>query len=87
MAIEAVTFAAGNLRLEGALHLPSGVPPFPAVAVCHPHPLYGGDMNNPLVVGICEGLVAAGIAALRFNFPPGYRISTLGLRPVRTVTE
>lgn len=68
MAIERVTFAARNLRLEGALHVPEAAPPFPGVVVCHPHPLYGGDMDNSLVVALCEGLVAAGIAALRFNF-------------------
>ncbi|MDI6857327.1 MAG: CocE/NonD family hydrolase [Dehalococcoidia bacterium] len=68
MAIEPVTFAAGKLRLEGALHLPEGAPPFPGVAVCHPHPLYGGDMHNSVVVAVCEALVAGGIAALRFNF-------------------
>jgi len=36
--------------------------------VCHPHPLYGGDMDNPVVVAIARQLVADGLATLRFNF-------------------
>lgn len=40
-----------------------------AVAVLsHPHPLYGGDMWNPLVDHLFRALPASGIAALRYNF-------------------
>ena len=40
-----------------------------AVAVLsHPHPLYGGDMWNPLIDHLFGALPAAGIAALRYNF-------------------
>ncbi len=63
----AVTFSSGDLSLEGALHLPDATPA-PGVVVCHPHPLYGGDMDNNVVVAACESLAARGIAALRFNF-------------------
>ena len=66
--IQEVTFLSNGLRLEGVLHGPSVASPYPAVAVCHPHPLYGGDMGNSVVVAICEGLAAEGMAALRFNF-------------------
>jgi len=38
------------------------------VVVCHPHPLFGGDMHNSVVGAVCQALVKAGIAALRFNF-------------------
>jgi len=68
-ATSAITFTSEGLTLEGVLHQPgsaSGL--FPAAVVCHPHPLYGGDMNNNVVAAVCQALVEAGIAALRFNF-------------------
>ena len=63
-----VTFTSGNLKLEGVLHTPDGVRPFPAVIVCHPHPLYGGSMDNNVVDAVCEALAQASIAAFKFNF-------------------
>ncbi len=76
-----VEFACGDITLEGEWHLPereatlserqgpsSGQGLFPAVVVCHPHSLYGGNMYNGVVVTICEALSRQGIAALRFNF-------------------
>ena len=47
-----------------------GLPPTPAggVVVCHPHPLYGGDMDNPVVVRVAEVCGELGLATLRFNF-------------------
>jgi alpha/beta superfamily hydrolase len=68
MTEEYTTFSGAGLELEGILHLPQGDPPFPAVAVCHPHPLYGGDMHNNVVLAICHALAEASIAAFRFNF-------------------
>jgi alpha/beta superfamily hydrolase len=46
------------------------VPPHPAggAVICHPHPLYGGDMDNDVVVAIADTLAASGLAVLRFNF-------------------
>ena len=38
------------------------------VVICHPHPLYGGDMDNPVVVRAAEVAAVAGLATLRFNF-------------------
>jgi len=38
------------------------------LVVCHPHPLYGGDMDNPVVIRSAEVAQAAGYATLRFNF-------------------
>ena len=65
---EHIRFSADGLELEGVLHMPKGEGPFPAVAVCHPHPLYGGDMHNDVVLAVCSGLARASMAALRFNF-------------------
>jgi alpha/beta superfamily hydrolase len=49
------------------LHEPATTPRAAAV-VCHPHPQYGGDMDNGVVVAVADALVGAGVAALRFNF-------------------
>ena len=61
-------FPCGDISLEGELHLPQGRGPFPSVVVCHPHPLYGGNMLNNIVVTICQALSQQSIAAFRFNF-------------------
>jgi uncharacterized protein len=53
-------------RLEGRRALPSdGRGGF---VICHPHPLYGGDMANPVVTRAAEVAQAAGYGTLRFNF-------------------
>ena len=62
-----VKFPCGELNLEGAYHFPEDRAPFPAVVVCHPHPLYGGSMDNNVVHAVCQALCQKGIAALRFN--------------------
>jgi alpha/beta superfamily hydrolase len=62
-----ITFTSEGLTLEGILHQPVS-PPCPAAAACHPHPLYGGNMNNNVVVAVCRALAEAGIAGLRFNY-------------------
>ena len=36
--------------------------------VAHPHPLYGGDMDNHVVGAAADAVVELGGAALRFNF-------------------
>jgi alpha/beta superfamily hydrolase len=62
-----ITFTSEGLTLEGVLHQPASAPS-PAAAVCHPHPLFGGDMNNSVVAAVCQALAEAGIAGLRFNY-------------------
>lgn len=52
--------------LEARLALPPGASH--GVVICHPHPLYGGDMDNPVVVRVAEVCAALGLATLRFNF-------------------
>ena len=36
--------------------------------ITHPHPLYGGDMYNPVVEAILAAYHKSGFATLRFNF-------------------
>ena len=38
------------------------------LVVCHPHPLYGGDMDNPVVVRAAEVATQGGLSTCRFNF-------------------
>lgn len=59
-----VFFAAGELKLEGML---SSGGRWGAV-VCHPHPLYGGSMDNNVVHAAVETLQRSGWTTLRFNF-------------------
>lgn len=42
-------------------------PPCYAV-ICHPHPLYGGTMDNKVVTTLARALHEVGIPSLRFNF-------------------
>ena len=65
---ESIQFQSGDLQLEGVLHRPPGNGPFPGVVVCHPHPLYGGDMSNNVVLAVCGAMTGASIIAMRFNF-------------------
>lgn len=63
-----VVFPCGNMELEGLLYKPGAVAQSAAVAVCHPHPLYGGSMHNNVTFALAEALVKGGMAALLFNF-------------------
>ena len=53
--------------LEAELLEPEAAPAFVAT-VAHPHPLYGGDMDNHVVTAAATAAVELGGAALRFNF-------------------
>ena len=53
--------------LEAELLEPDAAPSF-AATVAHPHPLYGGDMDNHVVNAAAGAAVELGGAALRFNF-------------------
>jgi alpha/beta superfamily hydrolase len=55
-----------DVALEGRLAMPAT--PRGGVVICHPHPLYGGDMDNPVVVRVQEVCRELGLATLRFNF-------------------
>ncbi len=63
-----VTFRSGSLILEGILHTTDQSGPRPAVVVCHPHPQFGGTMNNAVIALIAEELIRHNITALRFNY-------------------
>jgi alpha/beta superfamily hydrolase len=45
-----------------------GVPGESYAVVCHPHPLFGGTMQNKVVTTVARALQESGIPTLRFNF-------------------
>jgi uncharacterized protein len=63
-----IKFQSGSFSLVGAVYIPEGEGACPAVVVCHPHPLYGGSMDNNVVDALCEALAAKAMVALKFNF-------------------
>jgi uncharacterized protein len=63
-----VHFNSGTLSLEGVLGIPDSGGQFPAVIICHPHPLYGGSMDNNVVMSLSDALLRASLITFRFNF-------------------
>jgi len=61
-----VRIEVADFTLDGRLALPTGASA--GAIVCHPHPQYGGSMENDLVVTLTKALGAAGLATLRFDF-------------------
>lgn len=55
-----------GLTLEAVVSIPPDATV--GAVVCHPHPLYGGDMHNPVVARAAEVCAEGGLATLRFNF-------------------
>jgi uncharacterized protein len=53
--------------IECALDLPEGAPRGLAL-VAHPHPLYGGTMDNKVAQTLVRAFIALGYAAVRMNF-------------------
>jgi len=55
-------------KIEVLLESPAG-PATGVVAVCcHPHPLYGGTLQNKVVHALSRAALDAGVPAVRFNF-------------------
>lgn len=62
---EQIFFHSGDVKIEGLLDLRDGEK---AVAVTHPHPLYGGNMHNNVVESVLNAYGKNGYSTLRFNF-------------------
>ena len=67
--------AAERVALEGPVGVLEAIVETPvdfdgarSALVCHPHPLYGGSMENKVVTVTARALEEAGIATVRFNF-------------------
>lgn len=64
---EKFTLAGGAGAMECALDIPA-VAPRGIALVAHPHPLYGGTMDNKVAVTLARTFVSLGYVAARFNF-------------------
>ncbi len=53
--------------LEALIESPDGVIEGTAI-VCHPHPLYGGTLNNKVVYTLAKVYRQLGLRSVRFNF-------------------
>ena len=62
-----VIFPGSEGRLEGRYHH-NDAKNSPIAVVLHPHPLYGGTMNNKIVYRLYSSFAKAGFSVLRFNF-------------------
>jgi alpha/beta superfamily hydrolase len=62
---ERVFFKSKGLKIEGLISDTQGQN---GVVVTHPHPLYGGEMDNNVVESIVRTYAAKGYSTLRFNF-------------------
>lgn len=59
----------GNILLEAVLEAPVSLQDeAPAAVICHPHPLFGGNMHNNVTRSVKNGLLERGMICLRFNF-------------------
>lgn len=55
-------------RLEGRYHPQAGIPDAPIAIILHPHPQYGGTMNNRVVYNLHYAFHNMGFTVMRFNF-------------------
>ena len=53
--------------IECATDLPAG-PPRGTAVICHPHPQFGGTLDNKVVQTLARAFVQLGHRAVRFNF-------------------
>ncbi|MFP4533557.1 MAG: alpha/beta hydrolase [Desulfobacterales bacterium] len=60
-----ISFKSEELAIDGRLSIADANR---GVVITHPHPLFGGDMNNPVVQSIKTVYQRKGYTTLRFNF-------------------
>lgn len=65
MAEEEIYIRSGGLRIQALIE---NAPGEKAAVITHPHPLYGGDMLNPVVETLVRTYSGQGYTTLRFNF-------------------
>ena len=66
MTTQLIDGPAGSLEL--AFATPDGAQPSALALICHPHPQFGGTMDNKVVQTLARAFAELGFATLRFNF-------------------
>ena len=62
---EKINFVSETFKIEGLLEKQAG---HHGVVITHPHPIYGGNMDNPVVEVLVGVYQQKGYTTLRFNF-------------------
>jgi uncharacterized protein len=71
---ERVRLAGPAGEIEALVEIPADAPaadgavPSRFGVVCHPHPLYGGTLDNKVVYTLARACVELGVPSIRFNF-------------------
>ncbi len=68
MQIKPVSFKADGISLVGALYIPQGTPPFPALCLCHGIPAVAYNPQDQGYALLAHRFCAAGLVTLIFNF-------------------
>jgi alpha/beta superfamily hydrolase len=63
-----VTLAGTAGTLEAVVEAPATAAPSAFLVVCHPHPLYGGTMDNKVVTTLARAANELGAPSIRFNY-------------------
>jgi alpha/beta superfamily hydrolase len=67
-ATQKLSLQGGAGAIEALLDAPTGVPVRGTAVIAHPHPLFGGTMDNKVVQTLARAFVQCGWQAVRFNF-------------------
>ncbi len=65
---EKIFFTSSGVKLEGLVNMDEALSAKGGVVLCHPHPQYGGDMHNPVILAGAHAAWEAGLSTFRFNF-------------------
>lgn len=65
MTVQKIRLTCAGLQLEGLLQVGTADR---GMVISHPHPLYSGDMYNPVVAAVADVCGSKGWSTLRFNF-------------------
>jgi len=63
-----INIPVGNFELEGKIGYKKAVESAPGIIICHPHPQFGGSMDNNVVWALFETFAGQGYVVLAFNF-------------------